>query len=164
MVYHIDCFCKENVYLVSTKRQDMALLLIPGEGGRGGSCHARTQRVSLVSRRTSTNRPRRASGDAPRGGRFLQNESGCHGSSCSMQRMEDDMMKWRKLISWNRKTGTGNESNESSGDPRWIWRAFHKVHPYLPGGVFASLPFSRAETRPGEPPLGLGSKGACNTP
>ena len=27
-----------------------------------------------------------------------------------------------------------------------------------------SLPFSRAETRPGEPPLGLGSKGACNTP
>lgn len=136
--------------------------------GRAVSCKdaptVSCQRVSLVSRRTSTNRPRRASGDAPRGGRFLQNESGCHGSSCSMQRMEDDMMKWRKLISWNRKTGTGNESNESSGDPRWIWRAFHKVHPYLPGGVFASLPFSRAETRPGEPPPGLGSKGACNTP
>ena len=79
--------------------------------GRAVSCKdaptVSCQRVSLVSRRTSTNRPRRASGDAPRGGRFLQNESGCHGSSCSMQRMEDDMMKWRKLISWNRKTGTG---------------------------------------------------------
>lgn len=36
MVYHIDCFCKENVYLVSTKRQDMALLLIPGKAAGAG--------------------------------------------------------------------------------------------------------------------------------
>ena len=36
MVYHIDCFCKENVYLVSTKRRDMALLLIPGKAAGAG--------------------------------------------------------------------------------------------------------------------------------
>lgn len=144
------------------------LAAYPGEsGGAGRVMQGRADcflpAVSLVSRRTSTNRPRRASGDAPRGDGSCRMRAAvmealvlCSGWKMTWWNGESSFLEIEKLVQGMSPMNpaaipAGFEGHSIKSIP--IYRAGSSLHFLLEGGDAAG------RTSPG-----LGSKGACNTP